>query len=232
MMRGLICAALLIAAAAVGATPLQGQVPEQCVTVPDSVAGPTPGQIRERLALRDTLAAIARRNGAAEPRALLLIDVDSTRRGKVLFIDSNLPERAVRAGTARVAEYLSALRVGRRYQALLRVDGDYLYVARGRRHCAPILASEQQRLDLLRAVEAGHPERNTLPAAVTRRLLLRLVVNGEGTVSYVDVAQPSGDAHIDGVVPGMAAQLRFRAALLDGRPFDATLRLPLSFTLR
>ena len=87
----------------------------------------------------------------AAPTGLLLVDVDSARRGKVIFIETNYPQELVNTATRAVGEYLETLPPGRSYQALIRIDGEYPAMAAGKRHCAPTLANRQDLGDMMLA---------------------------------------------------------------------------------
>jgi len=232
-------AAALLGTLAAGAAHAQTGAPlptramdQQCGVVPDSVRPPTPGQIAERGQLRDRLVAIGRRNGVTAPTGLLMVDVDSTYKGSVLFMESNYPEAAVRQTTEAVSEYLSTLPRGRRYQALIRVDGEYPAVAPGHQHCRPVMLNWEDQRTAMDRVWRGHPERGKLAAPVNREVVLLLVVSREGRVTYSGVARPSGDAYLDEAAPAIGRVLKFEPATLDGIPFDARYRLRLPFTIR
>jgi TonB family protein len=233
-----LCAAALCTLAADAAQAQTGRplptraMDQQCGVVPDSVRPPTPGQIAERGQLRERLVAIGRRNGVSAPTGLLMVDVDSTYKGTVLFMQSNYPEPAVRQTTRAVSEYLSSLPRGRRYQALIRVDGEYPAVAPGRQHCRPVLKNWEDQQEEMARVWRGHPERGKLAAAVDRQVVLLLVVSRDGTVTYSGIARPSGDPYLDEAAPSVGRVLKFEPATLDGIPFDARYRLPLNFSIR
>lgn len=214
--------------------PLAGRAAAQdgpCRIVADSAVVPTPKQIAERQRLRASLDSIARRDGVAEPSAILYVDVDTTRHGTLVFIDSNLTPDATTRATHRVEEFLTSLEGGRAYQALIRIDGDYVVPAPGKRACSPVLENRQELVDLVHAVAEHHPQAGKLPAAVTRNAIVRLVVNRRGTVSYVEVAQPAGDEFIDRYVAAIAERLRFTPATMDGVPYDVRTRFTLTFSV-
>lgn len=227
-----ILRSILVLAATAAASSAAAQAPTgPCPVVPDSVAGPTPGQIAERLELRDQVATVARRSGVAAPRGLLFIDVDESWKGTVLFLDSNFPESAVQEGVRHVASYLETLPPGRGYQALVRLDGDFLAPSAGRRHCPPSLANGDVLSRMRERVLDTHPQRGTRRAPVERRAVVRVVVNRTGTVSYFDVHQPTGDPHLDESLEEIARALRFHPATLDGEPFDVRFRFTIPFRL-
>ncbi len=231
MLRFFLRAALPAAASAVIALPLAAQAGADgpCRIVPDTVPAPTREQIAERRQLRLSLDSIARRNGVAEPSAILFVDVDSTRKGNVVFIDSNLTPGARDAALSRVADYLSTLQVGRAYQALIRLDAEYVAPAPGKRSCSPVLENRGELSDLMQTVIERHPGRRSQPES--KRAIVRLVVNRRGTVSYAEVVQPTGDAFIDQYVQGIAERLRFTPASVDGVPYDVRFRFTMTFNL-
>lgn len=220
--RLLPCLALALVA---GAAPLAGQAPRTCPVVPDSVAGPTDAQIRERDALRDTLLALGRAHGVAAPAGLLYVDVDSTRRGVLRVLDSNLPDPAVLAMTRRVETYLEGLPQGRGYRALVRIDGEYPVVRAGRRNCPPALINYDRLQEILEVMEERHPRATGRRFPQVRRAALWVVVNRDGGASYVQVETPTGDAFYDPLLPTIPAELRFLPAELDGVPYDARFRI-------
>lgn len=202
-----------------------GATARSCPVVPDTSRFiPTAQQTREREEMRDSLLAVARRSGTADPRGLLFVTVDSTRRGRALFLDTNLPAPAVQQATRQMEAYLDALQPGRDYQMLVRVGGEEAVMAAGKQHCPPRLLN---RADVQNALgdRLSQRPRGTEPESRTLKpILLRLVVNQEGGVSYVDVDQPSGDPYVDALIPEFARQLRFAPATLDGVPLDIRLR--------
>jgi TonB family protein len=223
---------VLFAALAAAAPQARAQQPaERCSVIPDTVPGPTGQQIRERTELRDQIQGVLRAHGR-EIGGLLMVDVDSTRRGKVLFVDVDLPDSTRRAATSLVAEYLGTLRAGRAYQALVRIDGEYPAMTPGRRHCRPELANPDSLSSMMQAVLERHPEAGRHRDAVARRATVRMVVTREGRVAYVEVDRPTGDAFIDQNVEAIAYRLRFRPATLDGTPFDVRFRFNLTFNVR
>ncbi|HEX8242351.1 MAG TPA: energy transducer TonB [Longimicrobium sp.] len=203
-----------------------------CKVVADTAVVPTREQVMERQQLRLSLDSIAKQNGVAEPSAILFVDVDTTRRGNVIFIDSNLSPQATQAATRRVEEYLTTLAAGRGYQALIRLDADYVAPAPGKRSCSPVLENGDELSDLMQAVIQRHPQSGRRPAPETKRAVVRLVVNRRGTVSYAEVVQPTGDAFIDQFVQPIAEHLRFSPATLDDVPYDVRFRFTMTFTLR
>lgn len=203
----------------------------RCAAIPDSLPGPTPRQIAERNELRDQIQAVLRAHG--QPAAgLLLVDVDSTRRGKVLFMEASLPDSTRRAAMSLVATYLETLHGGRAYQALIRIDGEYPAMTPGRRHCRPELANADTLSGMMQAVLERHPEAGRHEQAVVKRATVRMVVTREGRVAYVEVDRPTGDAFIDQTLEAIAMRLRFRPATLDGEPFDVRFRFNLTFNVR
>lgn len=203
----------------------------RCTAIPDSLPGPTPQQIVERNELRDQIQGVLRAHG--QPAAgLLLVDVDSTRRGKVLFMEASLPDSTRRAAMSLVATYLETLHAGRAYQALIRIDGGYPAMTPGRRHCRPELANADTLSDMMQTVLERHPEAGTREQAVVKRATVRMVVTREGRVAYAEVDRPTGDAFIDATLEAIAMRLRFHPATLDDEPFDVRFRFNLTFNVR
>jgi TonB family protein len=227
-------AAALAATPAVAQSSLPTRAPGQrCSTLPDSVRGPTPGQLAEVAELRDRLVAIGRRNGVTQPQGLLLVDVDSTRQGQVLFIESNYPDAGVRQVTESIGVYLQSLQAGRGYQALFRVDGDYPALAPGKQHCLPVLyTGNDERVAMIDDVERRHPDAGRLAAPVQRQVSVLMVVTRTGTVAFAAVSRSSGDAFLDAEAVAMSRRFRFAPATLDGQPFDMRIRLPVRFELQ
>jgi TonB family protein len=227
---------LLALAAALPAT-LRAQkapaLPEQpCRVIADTAVVPTAQQVREREELRASLDSVARAHGVAAPTGILFVDVDSTRHGKVFFIDSNLTQPATDAATQMVAEYLTPLERGRAYQALVRIDGGYAAPAPGKRNCPPVLVNGDSLSAMMLRVLDRHPEKGRHREPVAKRAVVRLVVNREGDVSYAEVVQPTGDPAIDPSLEAIALRLRFLPARLDGVPYDVRFRFNLQFNVR
>ncbi|HEU0301720.1 MAG TPA: TonB family protein [Longimicrobium sp.] len=208
------------------------QPAERCSVIPDTVPGPTERQIRERTELRDQIQGVLRAHGR-EIGGLLMVDVDSTRRGKVLFMDVDLPDSTREAATQLVATYLETLQAGRAYQALIRIDGDYPAMTPGRRHCRPELANPDSLYGMVAAVLARHPEAGRHEnQPLVKRATVRMVVTRQGDVAYVEVDRPTGDPFLDLNLEAIAHRLRFRPATLDGTPFDVRFRFNLTFNVR
>lgn len=207
-------------AAAQGPTLGQG-----CVIVADTAPVPSARQVAERQALRLALDSIARAHGTPDPSGILYVDVDSTRQGKVFFIDANLTPEATQAATARVSDYLTTLESGRAYQALVRLGADYVAPAPGKRSCAPKLLSVQLMVDLVGRMMENHPNaRSISPDTKERRAVLRLVVSRDGTVPYAELVTPTGDAYVDPLLVAIAERMRFSPATLDDVPYDVRFR--------
>ncbi|MBW3569938.1 MAG: energy transducer TonB [Gemmatimonadetes bacterium] len=233
MPRRITTPALLIVAALLTASGAHAQAapPARCAAIPDSLPGPTPQQIAERNELREQIQAVLRAHGQPV-RGLLMVDVDSTRRGKVLFMEADLPDTTRRAAIAPVADYLATLAAGQGYQALIRIDGEYPAMTPGRLHCRPELANPDSLSGMMQAVLARHPEAGRHREAVAKRATVRMVVTRDGRVAYAEVERPTGDAFLDQNVEAIAMRLRFRPATLDGEPFDVRFRFNLTFNVR
>jgi TonB family protein len=237
ILRFLRPAAFALLFFAAGAAHAQNRLPvratgQQCAVVPDSIRGPTPGQIAERQQLRARILEIGRRSGVAEPQGLLLVDVDSTRRGALLFMDSNYPEPAVAQVTARVGEYLTSLPSGRGYQALIRVDGEYPAILPGRQRCTPVLLNHAEFGQMIADASSKHPLRGKLRTPVRREAVVLLVSDRAGGVPYSAIARSSGDEYLDAAAAEIGRKLRFAPATLDGVPFDARFRFTVGFALQ
>jgi TonB family protein len=232
-MRRITPLALCFLAAALSAPGVYAQAAPsaRCSVIPDSLPGPTARQIAERNGLRDQIQGALRAHGQPVG-GLLLVDVDSTRRGKLLFMEADLPDSTRQAAMALVATYLETLHGGRTYQALIRVDGEYPAMTPGRMHCRPELANPDSLSGMMQAVLERHPEANRRSQAVARRATVRMVVTREGRVAYVEVERPTGDAFLDQNVEAIAMRLRFRPATLDGEPFDVRFRFNMTFNVR
>ncbi|HEX6039756.1 TonB family protein [Longimicrobium sp.] len=204
----------------------------RCGVLPDTVAGPSPQQIAERTELRDRIAEALRGHGAA-PAGLVMVDVNAERRGKLLFIQGQMPDSARAAALSLVGEYLATLQAGRAYQALIRIDGDYPALTPGRTHCRPELANGDSMGVWMQRVMEHHPESGRHPdEALVKRAVVRMVVARTGEVAFVEMDTPSGDEMIDANAEAIAARLRFRPATLDGVPFDVRFRFTLTFQIR
>ena len=233
----LLGAALVVAgapAARAQAAPVAaGADTRTCPVVPDTSRFiPTAQQTAEREEMRDSLVAVARRHGTADPQGLLFVTVDSTRRGRVLFLESNLTAEAVQAATAQVSTYLTTLEAGRAFQMLVRMEGEEPVMAAGKRHCAPSLKNDDEIDGIMALILERHPDAGKPGRAGRKSARLRLVVNPAGEVAFVDVDQPAGDAFIDQFVEELGRMLRFAPASLDGVPFDTRIRYTLTFVVK
>jgi TonB family protein len=203
----------------------------RCSVVPDTAAGPTPQQVAERTRLRDQIASALRDRGA-QPAGLLMVDVNAERQGRLLFIESQLPDSARAAALALMGEYLRTLQAGRAYQALIRIDGDYPALTPGRTHCRPELANPDSMSVWMQRVMEHHPQSGRhADAPLVKRVVVRMVVTRSGSVALVEMDTPSGDEMLDANAEAIAARLRFRPATLDGVPFDVRFRFTLTFRI-
>jgi TonB family protein len=202
---------------------------QRCVVIPDTARAPSAGQIADMAALHDTLNAIGRRHGLAEPIGILFVLVDSTRHGRILVLDSNFQDPALADVTRAMTRYLGPLEPGRKLQMLVRVDGPYPALAPGKEHCMPDVRNDDRLHEMMSTVMERDPDTGKPGHAGTRRALLRLVVNRTGAVAFVDVEQPTGDAFIDQYLVEMGKRLTFYPARLNGVPFDSRIRYTLSF---
>ncbi len=224
----LAAASISLPAAAAGQTQPGGQ---GCVIVSDTTPVPSPAQVADRQRLHLALDSIARAHGTVEPAGILYVDVDSMRQGKLFFIESNLSPEAAQAATARVGQYLTTLESGRPYQALIRIDADYIAPAAGKRSCAPKLQTLQLMVDLIDRLMEHHPNGDRLTPADSKRAVVRMVVSRDGTVPYAELVQPTGDAYIDQNVQAIAERMRFTPATLDGVPYDVRFRFTIPFSV-
>lgn len=230
MGRAAMLAAAFVAVPALGAAQQQpgGQ---GCGIVADTAVVPTAGQVADRQKLRLALDSIARAQGTAEPTGILYVDVDSTRQGKLFFIESNLTPEATQLATARVSHFLETLESGRAYQALIRVGADYVAPAPGKRSCAPKLQSLQLMVDLIGRMMEHHPNARSGREPVPRRAVIRMVVSRDGTVPYAEVVQGTGDAYVDPLLPEIMQRLRFTPATLDDVPYDVRFRFTIPVSI-
>lgn len=231
MLRTVFIATAL--ALAVSAAPAVSQTPPaRCSAVPADQQGPTERQIAEATELRNRIAGVLHAHGFA-PAGLLMVDVDSTWRGKVLFMDAELADSTRQAVVALVADYLKLLRRGQQYQMLVRVDGDYPAITPGRTHCRPELANGSRLSAMMQRIIALHPEYGRHPnEPLIIQAVVRMVVTRDGRVAYAEIDTPSGDTNIDPYLEAIAYELRFRPASLDDAPFDVRFRFTLTFRIR
>jgi len=230
-----ICRAALLAAAFI-AFPVVAAAQAQpggqgCVIVADTTPVPSAAQVADRQRLRLALDSIARAHGTAQPAGILYVDVDSMRQGKLFFIDSNLSPEAAQAATARVGRYLTTLESGRAYQALIRIDADYVAPAAGKRSCAPKLQSMQLMVDLIGRMMENHPDRARRAETATKRAVVRMVVSRDGTVPYAELVQPTGDPYVDPLIQAIMERMRFTPATLDEVPYDVRFRFTVPLNL-
>ena len=209
----------------------QQRAPERCTVVPDTAAAPSPQQVREADEMREQLRAILRAHGQAE-QGLLMVDVDSTRRGRLLFMEADIPDSTRAVVLAHVADYLQALPGGGSYQALVRMDATYPAVVPGVRQCRPDVVSWAEFTEARSEVQLAHPaagrHRN---APLQQQALVLLVVTRDGNVAYAEVVGPSGDEYLDANAVEVAKLLRFDPASLDEVPVDVRIRFPVAFRI-
>lgn len=214
--------------ALLGPAALAAQVPDRCAVVPDSIVPPTEQQVREADEMREELRGILQRHGQAT-EGLLMADVDSTRRGRLLFMDAVIPDTTRAAVLAHVAEYLEALPGGHGYQALIRMDATYPAVAPGKRRCRPDFDNPGEFQETLGRLMEGHPASGRhVTHPLKYPLVLLLVVSRDGHVAYAEVLNPTGDEHVDTHAVEAAKVLRFLPASLDEVPIDVRLRFPVT----
>ena len=209
----------------------QQRPPERCSVVADTVAAPSPQQVREADEMREELRAILRAHGQPE-EGLLMVDVDSTRRGRLLFMEADIPDTTRAVILGHVAEYLQALPGDGSYQALVRMDATYPAVAPGVRQCRPEVVSWIEFTDARGEVQLRHPaagrHRN---APLQQQTVVLLVVTRDGHVAYAEVVGPSGDEYLDANAVEVAKLLRFDPASLDEVPVDVRIRFPVAFRI-
>lgn len=230
--RALALLALLVLAPA--AAPAQTLAPgadtaRVCPAVPDTSRFiPTRQQLREREEMRSEIRAVARRHGISDPRGLIYTRVDSTRKGRALFLETNLSEPVAREAVQRIEAYLDALEGGRSFQGLVRIGGTEAVMAAGKRHCPPVLLNAAEVGEVMGEISSRRPPAmQPDPTVQLQRARLWLVVNREGGVSHVEVDRLSGDAYMDALLPQVGAVLKFSPATLDGVPFDVRIRYTL-----
>lgn len=209
----------------------QQRAPERCSVVADTVAAPSPQQVREADEMRRELRAILRGHGQPE-QGLLMVDVDPTRRGRLLFMEADIPDTTRAAVLAHVAEYLQGLPGGGRYQALVRMDATYPAVVPGVRQCRPEVVSWTEFSDAVGEVQLAHPAAGRHRGAPLRQqAVVLLVVTRDGHVAYAEVVATSGDEYLDTSAVEVAKLLRFDPASLDEVPIDVRIRFPLAFLI-
>lgn len=212
---------------------LAGQAPPpRCAVVPDTVAAPSPQQVAEADEMREQLRAILRAHGQAE-EGLLMVDVDSTHRGRLLFMEAPIPDTTRAALLAHVAEYLRGLPGGQGYQALVRMDATYPAVVPGVRRCRPEMVTYSEFRDLVNGVQIGHPAAGRHPVhPLQQRTVALLVVTRDGTVAHAELVSPTGSEYLDASTLDIVRELRFEPASLDEVPIDVRLRFPITYSIR
>jgi TonB family protein len=204
---------------------------EDCAVVPDSVVPPTEAQMRDRADLRNRVAQAFRQAGHPAT-GLLYVDLDSTRRGTVMFIETDPPAETRDAATQQIAEYLGTVPVGKPYHALLRIEGEYPVIAPGTRHCPPALANKDQLDELGGVMMEQHPMAGRVSRPQPIRASLILVIDRTGNVAWAGLERPTGDAFLDERVADFAPILRFVPASVDGVPIDVRTRFNLTLHVR
>ncbi len=202
-----------------------------CAVVPDTVVPPSPAQMRDRAHLRDRVAQAFRKSGHPAT-GLLYVDLDSTRRGTVMFIETEPPVETRSAAIQQVADYLETVPPGKPYHALLRIDGEYPVIAPRARHCPPALANK----DDLDRVGALMMEQHPMAGRVSRpqpvRATLMLVIDRAGNVAWAGLERPSGDEFMDARAVEFVQILRFVPASVNGVPIDVRSRFNLTLHIR
>jgi TonB family protein len=103
----------------------------------------------------------------------------------------------------------------------------------GHVQCPPVLANPDTLDRLIERVEMHHPEWGRhMGEPLLKRAALRLVVNREGGVSYVEVMQPTGDENIDPYLEDLVRRLRFLPAKIDDVAYDVRFRFLVQFAIR
>jgi TonB family protein len=202
---------------------------QHCVVIADTARNlPSAEQVRERVALRDSLLRLGRSFGVAQPTGLLFVAVDTgTMRGSVRFLETNLPDSAVHLATRLVERYLVPLSPGRGFQMLVRIDGGYPAPAPGKRLCQPAGSNDDEVHRLMALISEHHPDPDKERPTTTA--VLRLVVDRAGEVAFANVEKPTGDEFYDRYLPDLAKHMRFYPARLDGQPFDTRIRFTVAF---
>jgi TonB family protein len=222
----LTCAYTLPAQRAATAAPR-----EDCAVVPDTVVPPTEAQMRDRADLRGRVAQ-AFRTAGHPATGLLYVDLDSTRRGTVMFIETEPSAETRDAATQQIAEYLGTVPVGKPYHALLRIDGEYPVLAPGARHCPPALVNKDDLDEFGGQMMKQHPMAGRVSRPQPIRASLILVIDRTGNVAWAGLERPTGDAFMDERVAAFAPILRFLPATVDGVPIDVRTRFNLTLHVR
>jgi TonB family protein len=228
-----ISRAVLVASLALAPAALAAQAPPpRCAVVPDTVPAPSPQQVREADEMREQLRAILRAHGQPE-QGLLMVDVDANRRGRLLFMEADIPDTTRAVLLAHVAGYLGTLAGGQGYQALVRMDATYPAVAPGMRQCRPEMVTYSEYHDLLMGVQVKHPAAGRHgDRPLRQRATVLLVVTRDGAVAHAELIAPTGDEYLDASTVDIVRELRFEPASLDDVPIDVRLRFPVSFSIR
>jgi TonB family protein len=227
---------IALAAVVASSSILTAQTPRtaaraDCAVVPDSVVPPTQAQLRDRADLRNRVAEAFRKAGHPAT-GLLYVDLDSTRRGTVMFIETDPPVETRNAATQQIAGYLETVPAGRPYHALLRIDGEYPVIAPGKRHCPPALANKDDLDRFGGTMMEQHPMAGRVSRPQPIRASLMLVIDRAGNVAWAGLERPTGDAFMDERIADFAQILRFEPASVDGVPIDVRTRFNLTLHIR
>lgn len=222
----LACSSMLPAQA-----PTAGAPREDCTVVPDTIVPPTAAQLRDRADLRNRVAEAFREAGHPAT-GLLYVDLDSTRRGTVMFIETEPPVETRNAAIQQIADYLETVPPGKPYHALLRIDGEYPVIAPGARHCPPALAHKDDLDRFGGKMMEQHPMAGRVSRPQPIRASVMLVIDRAGSVAWAGLERPSGDAFLDARAADFAQILRFVPASVNGVPLDVRTRFNLTLHVR
>lgn len=204
---------------------------EDCAVVPDTIVSPSQAQLRDRADLRNRVAQAFREAGHPAT-GLLYVDLDSTRRGTVMFIETEPPVETRNAAIQQIAGYLETVPAGKPYHALLRIDGEYPVIAPGARHCPPALANKGDMDRFGGLMMEQHPMAGRVSRPQPVRATLMLVIDRAGNVAWAGLERPSGDEFLDARAADFAQILRFVPASVNGVPIDVRTRFNLTLHIR